>query len=190
MDRGGLKTATVVAVAVLASFSVALAKPTPQQKFRHADRNNDGTVDRTERTMERNWELNKRSNVNTKWEEKADTDQDGKVSATEAETWKQEKQAATDLNGDGVIDSNEKLVSFKQARSRVNTAVETKYDADGDGWISCDEAKQLLQDKYTIIKTDGKAKVDTAVEKAYDTNLDGVIDSSEAAQIKEILEAK
>ena len=67
-----------------------------------------------------------------------------------------------------------------QTRARVNTKTEKKYDKNGNGWLEPAEVKEMLQDKYTIVKTEGKAIVDTPLEAEYDTNKDGVIDSDEA----------
>jgi len=68
----------------------------------------------------------------------------------------------------------------RHARARVNTGVEKKYDKNSDGWLEPAEAKEMLRDKYTIVKTEGKAVVDTPLEADYDTNNDGVIDPKEA----------
>jgi hypothetical protein len=111
------------------------ARATQEVKFEHADRNDDGKVDRKEMKMERRFETEKRS-------------------------------------------------SWHQTKSAVNTPVEHKYDANGDGVLEPAEAKQMLQDKHTLISTQGKAKVDSALEARYDTNKDGVIDSSEAGALQ------
>ena len=147
-------------------YALAIAaQPTQAEKFKHADRNKDGVVDKKEMHMEKDWKKQQRSKVNTGWEKKADT------------------------NKDGIVDSNE-LVNWKssiQVRSQVNTAVEKRYDTNSDGWIDATEAKELLKDKYTIIKTHGKAKVDTQIEAQYDTNGDGVIDANEAEAFKDAI---
>jgi hypothetical protein len=95
-----------------------------------------------------------------------------------------ERVKKADTNCDGVLSSAEKV----KARSRTNTTAEQKYDANGDGWLDATEGKEYLKDKYTVIKTDGKAKVDTQLETQYDTNKDGVIDAGEAAALKKELE--
>jgi hypothetical protein len=63
--------------------------------------------------------------------------------------------------------------------------LEKKYDANVDGWLEPAEVKEMLKDRYTLIKTKGKAKVDTAIEEDYDKNEDGVIDAQEAEEMKE-----
>jgi Ca2+-binding EF-hand superfamily protein len=66
------------------------------------------------------------------------------------------------------------------SRAKVNTPIEKKYDANGDGWLQPDEVREMLKDKQAIIKTHGKAKVDTELEARYDANGDGIIDANEA----------
>jgi hypothetical protein len=102
-------------------------------RFEHADRNDDGVVDRKEMHMEKNWER---------------------------------KQ-------------------WVKNRARVNNPVEVKYDKNGDGWLEPAETKEMLKDRYEVIKTDGKAKVNTAVEAQYDTNNDGILDAKEAHEMLE-----
>ena len=159
--------------------------PTPADKFKHADKNKDGVVDKKEMHTEKKWEQKQHSNVNTWWEKRADTNGDGKVDASEAAAWKKLEKERLDLNNDGVIDAKERRLSWRHARSRVNTALEKKYDANGDGWLEPAEVKEMLKDKYTLIKTHGKAKVDTDLEAEYDTNGDGVIDANEAEVMKQ-----
>jgi len=105
-----------------------------------------------------------------------------------------------DKNKDGIVDSKEMQMEkrwehrrqFKTdalwKKRKVNTEIEQKYDANNDGWLQPEEAKQLLQDRYTLIKTEGNAKVDTTIEEAYDTNGDGIIDAKEAEALKEDLQ--
>lgn len=92
-----------------------------------------------------------------------------------------------DRNKDGVVDQKEMKMEHAwehrhwiKERAKVNTPLETKYDTNGDGWLEPSERKELLKDKYELIKTNGKAKVDTATEAEYDTNKDGIIDAKEA----------
>ncbi|MFC1592728.1 hypothetical protein ACFL4C_01800 [Candidatus Omnitrophota bacterium] len=105
-----------------------------------------------------------------------------------------------DRNKDGVVDKKEwktekkvehkqrREVSWRHSRAKVNTPLEAKYDSDGDGWLQPDEAKELMQAKYSLVKTHGKAKVDSALEEEYDENNDGVIDLDEAEELKADLE--
>jgi Ca2+-binding EF-hand superfamily protein len=134
--------------------------------------------------MEKKWEEKQRT-VNTWWEKRADTNNDGKVDADELSAWKKLEKERIDLNNDGVIDAKEKRLSWRHGRSKVNTALEQKYDKNSDGWLEPDEIKELLKDKHALIKTQGKAKVDTAIEAEYDTDKDGIIDASEAKALKE-----
>ena len=93
-----------------------------------------------------------------------------------------------DLNGDGKIDAKEKRISWLHSRSKVNTAMELKYDTNSDGWIEADEAREMLRHRYRLIKTNGQVKVDSAIEREYDMNGDGVIDRLEAEALKDDLE--
>ena len=192
---------------VLFLVSAAYAKSDKGQQFRRVDRNSDGAIDKKEwriekqrenrnqerleeRTQDRlqdkkeeKAENKERSKVNNWWEKRADTNNDGTVDADELAAWKKLEKERMDLNNDGVIDAHEKGLSWRHARSKVNTELEKKYDANSDGWLEPAEVKQLLQDKATLIKTKGKAKVDNAIEAAYDSNGDGIIDASEAKNL-------
>ena len=171
----------IIMVLALAVFvSLALAKPPVEARLKHADKNKDGVVDKKEIHMEKQWEQKQRAKVTSWWERRADTNGDGVVEADELAAWKQLSKERLDLNNDGVIDAKERRLSWRHARARVNTALEKKYDANSDGWLEPAEVKEMLKDRYTLIKTEGKAKVDTAIEEDYDTNEDGVIDAQEA----------
>jgi len=171
---------TIMVLALAVFVSEALAKPPVEARFKHADKNKDGVVDKKEIQIEKQWEQKQRAEVNSWWERRADTNNDGKVDSNELAAWKQLTKERLDLNNDGVIDAKERRLSWRHARSRVNTALEKKYDVNGDGWLEPAEVKELLKDRYTLIKTKGKAKVDTAIEEDYDKNEDGVIDAQEA----------
>ena len=182
------KRLMLIAIMVLALavfVSEALAKPPVEARLKHADKNKDGIVDKKEIHMEKQWEHEQRAKVTSWWERRADTNNDGKVDSNELSSWKQLTRERIDLNNDGVIDAKERRLSWRHARSRVNTALEKKYDANADGWLEPAEVKELLKDRYTLIKTKGKAKVDTAIEEEYDTNEDGVIDAKEAEAMRE-----
>ena len=176
----------IIMVLALAVFvSEALAKPPVEARLKHADKNKDGVVDKKEIHMEKQWEQEQRAKVNNWWERRADTNNDGKVDSNELSSWKQLTKERIDLNNDGVIDAKERRLSWRHARARVNTALEKKYDANADGWLEPAEVKELLKDRYALIRTKGKAKVDTAIEEDYDTNEDGAIDAQEAEAMKE-----
>lgn len=134
----------------------------PPSRYKHADRNKDGTVDKHEWKMEKKWEQKQKPKVNTPWENKADKNNDGKVDSVEYRAWKNNS-------------------------SRVNTTLEKKYDSNGDGFLQPDEAKEYLSAKYDLIKSNGKAKVDSSLEAEYDTDNDGIIDQDEAEALKEDL---
>lgn len=159
------------------------------EKFKHADKNKDGTVDRKEWHMEKKWEAEQqvkdKSKTNTWWEKRADTDGNGTVDNNELTAWKNLQKERIDLNNDGTIDAKERRLCWRHAKSKVNTAVEKKYDENGDGWLEPEETKKMLSDKHTLIKTEGRAKVDSEIEAEYDANGDGIIDGSEANALKE-----
>ncbi len=153
-----------ILLAAVVLFSDVKAEARWGPKFKHADKNKDGVVDKKERVMEKKWEHKQKSKVNTWWEKRADK------------------------NADGIISPKERRLSWQHSRSHVNTALEQKYDADGNGWLEPEEAKELLRDRHTLIKTNGKAKVDSALEEEYDTDGDGIIDAAEAEALKEDIE--
>lgn len=154
-------------------------KPAVGPRGHHADKNKDGMVDHKEVQMQKA-EHKEKACVNTKWEARADTDNDGVVEPVEAKEMKETMKEKFDLNNDGVVDKTEKMVSWQHSRAKVNTLLEQKYDANNDGWLEPVEAKELVKDRYELIKTDGKAKADTDIEKEYDTNKDGILDQGEA----------
>ena len=152
------------------------------------DTDGDGTVSRKESVAAHTKAyLKNRSEVSRAWEAKADTDGDGKVSAGELRVY---HKSALDTDGDGSISSTERKSYWIKRKSRVNTAYEKKYDADEDGFISGDEAKEMLRDRLRIINTHGRAKVTTELEKEYDANEDGVIDREEAQAMLNEIRAK
>lgn len=107
------------------------------KKFKHADKNKDGTVDKKEWKMEKKWE----------------------------QTQKRKRNDA-----------------------QVNTALESKYDEDGDGLLTGSERTEYLKSRYSLIQSNGKAKVDSELEEEYDTDGDGIIDINEAQALKEDLD--
>ncbi len=141
----------------------------------------------------------------------ADRNKDGKVDPREKHDFKE-----NDTNNDGRIDREERAdrdndgdVDRKEAhdaRRKVNTAIEKKYDADGDGHLSKEEQEQLKAGEDTdgdgkvsgferADKNDdgivgaregwyAKRKVDTAAEKAADSNGDGWVDKEEAKDLR------
>ncbi len=170
----------VLCCASLLIVSVANSKPVAGPRGQHADRNKDGVVDRKEMKMEKRWEQQQRSQVNTRAEVRADTNKDGVVDSTEATAMKEKMKEKLDLNNDGVVDKQEKMTSWQHSRAKVNTALEQQYDANNDGWLEPAEARELVRNRYELIKSHGKAKVDTDLEKQYDANNDGILDASEA----------
>ncbi|MDD5584197.1 MAG: hypothetical protein PHV55_03980, partial [Candidatus Omnitrophica bacterium] len=80
----------------------ANALPTPAQRREHADKNDDGIVDRKEKHMEKKLEQKQTSKVNTWWERRADTNNDGLIDSNEATAWKTLEKEQIDVNGDGI----------------------------------------------------------------------------------------
>jgi len=163
------------------------AKPF-RARYKHADKNKDGVVTPKEWHMEKNWEQKQRSKVNTWWEKRADTNNDGKVDSTELSNWKNLQRERIDMNQDGEIDAKERRLSWRHAKSKVNTSLEAKYDDNHDGWLEPSEIRDMLNDRYLVIQTNGKAKVDTPLEAEYDANADGIIDIDEAEILREDLD--
>ena len=157
------------------------------KRAKHADKNKDGVVTKKEWQKEKAWERTKKSEVNTRWEEKADTNDDGMVSQRERYEWKEKQEELADINNDGVVDNKEKRLTWKYARSKVNTSLEKKYDTDGSGYLEPDEARVMLEDRYAVIQSNGKAVVNTPIEAEYDTDNNGIIDSDEAEELKDDL---
>jgi Ca2+-binding EF-hand superfamily protein len=150
------------------------------------DKDNDGVVEPAEvRQAKAAAYLKNRSTVNRPWEAKADANGDGTVSAAELRA---HHVAALDKNGDGTVDRTERKAYWVHRKAKVNTEVEKKYDADGNGWISGEEAREMLRDRLRIINTHGKAKVNTALEEEFDANGDGVIDRVEARALREAVQ--
>jgi len=116
------------------------------------------------------------------------------VTAILAAPAKSEKFKHADKNTDGVIDAKELKMekswekTYRHGKAKVNTPLEHKYDANGDGWLDEAESKELVKDRFELIKTGGKAKVDSAVEQAYDANNDGILDQDEAQAMKEAVQ--
>jgi hypothetical protein len=183
MKKAGVFFAFFLVFAIY-SYPVS-AESLKERKFEHADRNDDGKISKKEWKMEEHWEKSHDNKVNTAWETKADTDGNGKVDAQELSSWKQLEKDKIDLNNDGEIDAKERRLAWRNAKSMVSSSLEKKYDANNDGWLEASEAKDMLKDKYLLVKTDGKAKVDNTLEAEYDSNKDGIIDYSEAQQMKQ-----
>jgi len=207
-------------VVMLGSALQADARPGRKAKFKHADKNKDGKISRKEFVKEKQFTrrakskvntkreekmdtnddgvvsrkeagkartkayLDKRSDVNRAWETKADTDGDGKVSLNELKSY---RVSVMDGNGDGAIDKTERRRYWISVKSKVNTEREEKYDADGDGYISGDEAEEMLRDVLRVINTHGRAKVNTDLEASYDADGDGVISREEAQLMRDAL---
>jgi Ca2+-binding EF-hand superfamily protein len=189
IKKGILSLVMVLLAAFLVSSVEAQPKKGPKPKFRHTDRNKDGRVDRKEMRMQKKWEKKQRAEkVKTWWHKRADTDGDGKLNAQERAAWKTLTKERIDLDGDGVISPKERRLCWRHARSRVNTALEKKYDANDNGWLEPEEVKELFKNRYEHIKAHGKAKVDSPLEEEYDENDDGVIDANEAEVINEDIE--
>jgi Ca2+-binding EF-hand superfamily protein len=175
----------VLFVAAMLTFSInAFAEK--RNKFQHADKNKDGTIDKKEWKMEEKWEHHQE--VHSWWKKYADTDGDGNVSEGERAAWKEKEKERIDLDGDGVISPKERRLSWRHAKSKVNKPIEEQYDANKDGWLQEEEAKEMLKAKHAMIETKGEAKVDTEIEEEYDTDGNGVIDKKEAKTLKEDLD--
>lgn len=152
-----------------------------------ADKNKDGHIDPAEaKFIKRDAYLRNRSDVDRPWEKDADKNDDGKVDAVELRAFHISK---LDANGDGHVDPAERRLYWTKKWRVVDTAIEKKYDKDGDGFLDWTEAREMLKDRLVLIQTDGKAKVDTDIELEFDANGDGVIDKAEAPALRAAIEA-
>lgn len=176
---------SLVVLILVATSGVALAGPPPAAKRAHADRNKDGVVTPREVKAERRWEHQQRSKVDKAWEHKADKDKDGRVEPAEIRAFHLKR---LDKDNDGVITVVERRTYWVGWRSVVDTELEKKYDANGDGWLDWVEARELLRDRRRVIETDGRAIVNSAIEKQFDANGDGIIDAQEAEELRAALD--
>jgi len=71
------------------------------------------------------------------------------------------------------------------AASQGLSLVENRYDSNHNGILEYEEIRLLLQDKYNLIKSEGKIAVETAFEEAYDLNRDDYVDKEEARFLKD-----
>lgn len=150
------------------------------------DKNNDGWVQPREAAAARHHAYYRnRADVNRPWEQAADRNNDGVVDGTELRKF---HLRHLDANHNGRIDSAERT-AYWDRRWTVNTAVERKYDANGDGFLEWPEAREMLRDKHALIVTHGQAKVDTDLELEFDANDDGILDRAEAVALLAALDA-
>ena len=188
-------------VLVCSVFQGVLYAKNGGKKFKHADRNKDGVISPKEFHKEKKWEEKERKERKIKkvekankklnwWEKRADTDGDGIVDKKERSAWKKLQKERIDMDGDGVISPKERRLCWRHARSRVNTNLEKKYDANKDGWLESAEVREMLNAKQALIKSKGKAKVDSTIEEEYDINKDGTLDKKEAKVLRKDLKEK
>lgn len=153
-----------------------------------ADKNDNGKVDGKEyAAARRHLYLKNRSEVDKKWEEKADKNDNGTIEGKELHVFRKD---VLDKNDDGKVTKKECIAARIHRKSKVSNTWEKKHDADGDGWISKEEAKAMLKDRLRLINTCGRARVNCSIEKQFDTNNDGVIDRQEAKALIEFLKEK
>jgi hypothetical protein len=65
----------------------------------------------------------------------------------------------------------------------VKNQYEKEYDADSNGFLEPSESKQLLKDKYEMMRTTGETGVDTDILQQYDADSNGSIDAREQQEI-------
>jgi len=152
-----------------------------------ADTNNDGVVGPKEarRSTARDY-LKDKSEVDKKWEAKADRNDDGVVDGKELGAFRKHR---LDKNNDGKVDATERHAFWRNWKAKVNTPIEKKYDEDGNGHLSREEAGELLRDRLRVINTHGRAKVNTDLEREFDADGDGVINKDEAQVIRDAITA-
>lgn len=146
-----------------------------------ADKDHDGKVEPAE-VRKAKEDAKKAAVVDRPWEAKADLNKDGKVDAVELRKF---HRAVLDANNDGTIDVAERKAFWILRKSKVNTPAEAKYDKDGDGFLTGDEARRFLRDRAVLIITKGKAKVSNPLEAEFDADNDGIVDPAEAEIMKD-----
>lgn len=187
----------LTAAVLLICFATTLYASPPRP--RPADRNRDGHVDAKERKDARidrdhdgkiepaevrkaKEDAKNAAAVNRPWEAKADLNKDGKVDAVELRAF---HRTVLDANGDGTIGAAERKAFWILRKCKVNTPAEAKYDTDGDGFLTGDEARLFLRDRALLIASKGKAKVSNPLEAEFDADNDGMIDPQEAEIMKD-----
>lgn len=146
-----------------------------------ADKDHDGVVEPAEARRAR-LAVKEAAVVNQPWEAKADLNKDGKVDAVELRKF---HRSALDTNNDGIINASERRAFWILRKSKVNTPAEAKYDSDGDGFLTGDEARHFLRDRAILVASHGKAKVSNPLEAEFDADHDGLIDPAEADIMKD-----
>ncbi|MHC4874131.1 MAG: EF-hand domain-containing protein [Planctomycetota bacterium] len=124
-----------------------------KRSTRRADKNNDGTVDSTEKekAQERRETISEKREVDTKKEEHFDKNDDGDIGWREARRMKNATKKA-DTDKDGTISDDEKDAAKEKwenlkEKREVDTDIEEKFDLNGDGKIDRKEAKKMWQAK-------------------------------------------
>ena len=181
-----MHTSSIIAGLVVGLVCGQVIAVPPAVKRAHADRNKDGVVTPREAVKERQFEHNQKAIADKPWEKAADADKDGKVELAEVRAFRRE---ALDVNNNGIIEPGERRTYWIKRRAVVNTPFEKAHDLNGDGIINWDEARALLKDFHTIVKTDGKARVNSPIEYEFDANKDGVIDGPEADALLQAIDA-
>lgn len=121
-------------------------------RFKHADRNKDGRVDRKEKVMENRWEnAHQHGDANTGGKGVYSAGEKPETPAAKVDTSLEKK---FDSNGDGWMNAyeNNELLKYKyrmvqaNGRTRVETDAEKLYDTNNDGYINIEEAEVMKED--------------------------------------------
>lgn len=96
-------------------------------RFEHADKNDDGVVDKKEMKMERRFETKQKAAVNTPVENKYDANNDGVINPAEAKEMLKDKYTLISTEG----------------KAKVDSPLEAQYDTNNDGVIDKSEADAL-----------------------------------------------
>ena len=122
--RNGKMVLFAAVISLVCVFPLFAGPVTRQQKLEHADRNDDGKVDRKEMKIEKDWE---RRRVNTSVEKKYDFNADGWLEPAEIREMLKDKQTLIKTSG----------------KAKVDSPIEAEYDANKDGVIDSVEAVAL-----------------------------------------------
>ena len=124
-----------------------------------------------------------KARVNTNWERKADTNNDGSIDTAELDHWKNRPRGMSDDLQSREENEENNVGSVSDAlrdKAVVDQEWEEKADANNDGIVDRVEIDQWK----TMHHKGNSAVVDTKWEEKADVNKDGIVDKTEIEQWK------
>ena len=79
------------------------------------------------------------------------------------------------------------IVNFDQKMVPVTNWTERRYDKNKDKFLSGEESRKLLKDRYARIKNKKNPKVETGVEALFDVNKNKKLENNEKAAMKKAI---